>query len=212
MIPVIAFTGWCAFSWYLFAQALAGPVIIWNDSKVYELVASKPLWSRAFLAGQRPPLYPLLIKIVGTSESLLAAQATMAAIAWGVLAWTVGRLVAQGWQRMAATWVILAFATALPVTLWNRSMLSESLAMSMLAMVFAGFIWCARRLTWPRVFATVAACLGLAATRDAQVWMVALLGNAVAAGTVMSIGRSRSLLLRAGVLAMCLFTVVALTG
>ena len=209
--PVIAFTGWCAFTWYLIAQALAGPVMIWNDSKAYVPVASQPLWSRAFLDGQRPPLFPLLIKIVGTSESLLVAQATIAAIAWGVLAWTVGRLIAHGWQRVAATWVILAFATALPVTLWNRSMLSESLAMSMLAMMFAGFIWSVRRLTWPRVFATTAACLGLAATKDALVWMVALLGIAVAANTIMSVGKGRALLLRTGVLAMCLFSVVALT-
>lgn len=209
--PAIAFAGWCAFAGYLFAQALAGPVILWNDSKAYAHVASSSIWSRAFWSGPRPALFPLLIKVAGTSTGLLVAQAAIAAIAWGVLAWTVGRLIERGWQRVIAVWVILAFATALPVTLWNRSMLSESLAMSTLALVFAGFIWIACRLTWPRIFATTAACLCFAAARDAQVWTVGFVAIAIAVSAIASIGRSRALLLRTGILAICLCSVVALT-
>jgi hypothetical protein len=209
--PAAALVGWALFTWYLFAQALAGPVIIWNDSKAYALVASKPLWSRAFWIGQRPPLTPLLIKVVGSSSALLAAQAAIAAIAWGILALVVGRLVAPGWRRVAAVWVILAFATALPVTLWNRSMLSESLAISMLALVFAGFITISRRVTWPRVVATAVACLGFAASRDAQVWTVALLGLAIAVDVIVLARRDRRFPTQAVVLAGCLFLVVAAT-
>jgi hypothetical protein len=209
--PAAALVGWALFTWYLFAQALAGPVIIWNDSKAYALVASKPLWSRAFWIGQRPPLTPLLIKLVGTGSTLLAAQAAIAAVAWGILALVVGRLIGRGWRRVVAVWVILAFATALPVTLWNRSMLSESLAISLLALVFACFIGISRRLTWPRVAATAAACLAFAASRDAQVWTIALLGLAVAFDAILIAHRDRRFPTRAVVLAGCLFLVVATT-
>ena len=211
LAPAAALVGWALFTWYLFAQALAGPVIIWNDSKAYALVASKPLWSRAFWVGQRPPLTPLLIKVFGTGSTLLAAQAAIAAVAWGILALVVGRLVARGWRRVVAVWVILAFATALPVTLWNRSMLSESLAISLLALVFACFIAISRRLTWPRVAATAAVCLAFAASRDAQVWTVALLGLAVAVDALLIVYRDRRLPTRAAVLAGCLFLIVATT-
>ncbi len=151
LAPAVALAGWCAFTWYLVAQALGGPAIIWSDSTAYRAVASKPLLSVAFWAGPRPPLSPLLIKIVGSSAGYPVAQAVIGALAWGALAWTVGRLVAPGWQRVVAVWVILAFASSLPITLWNRSVLSESLAMSTLALVFATVIWTARSITWPRI-------------------------------------------------------------
>ena len=209
---MIEAAGWCVFTWYLLAQALAGPALIWNDSQVYMHMASHPLWSSALWRGQRPPAAALLIKVVGSSSGYLAAQAVIGALAWGFLAWTVGRLVPPGWRRVAASWTILAFGTAFPVALWNRSVLSESLSMSLLALVFATLIWSARRLTWPRVAATTAACLGLAATRDAQVWTVALLAVVVAVGAVLAAGRRPRSAARAGALALCLVAVVVLTG
>jgi len=209
--PALALAGWCAFAWYLVAQALGGPAIIWNDSSAYGAVASKSLFSLAFWAGQRPPLSPLLIKIVGSSTGYEVAQAVIAALAWGALAWTVGRLVPSGWQRVVAVWVILAFASALPVTMWNRSVLSESLAMSTLALVFASVIWTARAITWPRIAATAVACLCFAATRDAQVWTVAFGSVVVGVYAVSRVGRSRRLARRAGALAVCLLSVAALT-
>ncbi len=212
MAPAVALAGWCIFAWYLFAQALAGPAIIWNDSVVYVHIASRSLWSIGFWAGQRPPATPLLIKLAGSSSGFLAAQALIAALSWGFLAWTVGRLVSRGWRRTAAAWTILAFATAFPVTLWNRSVLSESLSMSLLALVFATLIWSARRLTWPRVAATTAVCLCFAATRDAQIWTVAFLAVAVGAGAIAAAARQREVAVRAGALSLCLAGVVALTG
>jgi hypothetical protein len=210
--PAVEVAGWCIFTGYLFTQALAGPAVIWNDSLVYMHMATHPLWSSGLWTGQRPPAAPLLIKLVGSSRGFLAAQALIAALSWGFLAWTVGRLVPPGWRRVAAAWMILAFATAFPVTLWNRSVLSESLSMSLLALVFATLIWTARGVTWPRVAATVAACLGLAATRDAQVWTVAFLAVVVGAGAVRAAGRRRSQAVRLGALCLCLVAVVVLTG
>lgn len=209
---LLAFAGWCLFTVYLLAQALAGPAIIWNDSLTYIHIASRALWSKAFWAGPRPPATPLLIDLVGSSSGFLAAQAVIAAASWGFLAWTVGRLVAPGWRRVVAAWVILAFATVFPVTLWNRSVLSESLSMSLLALLFATSIWAARRLTWPRVAAVSGVCLCFAATRDAQVWTVGLLSLAVATGALLAARRDLGLAIRAGTLALCLAAVVAVTG
>jgi hypothetical protein len=205
--PLAALAGWIAFSWYLIVQARAGPAIIWNDSKAYAAVASKSLWSTSFWAGQRPPLLPLLIKAFGSSSGLLTAQAVIGAMAWGILALTVGRLAPPGGQRVFAIWVVLGFGTTLPVTMWNRSVLSESLAMSTLALVFAGFIWTARRVTWPRIAATTAAGAAFAATRDAQVWTVVLLAVAAGVFALTQFRTSRLVALRAGVLAGCLLAV-----
>jgi hypothetical protein len=210
--PAAAFAGWLFFTGYLLVQATAGPAIIWNDSLVYRKIASAPLTSSGFWTGQRPPATPLLIKLVGASGGYLLAQAVIAALSWGFLAWTVGRLVAPGWRRLVAVWVILAFASAFPVTLWNRSVLSESLSMSLLAVVCAALIWTTHQVTWPRVVATAAACLAFAATRDAQVWTVAFLAVAVGVGALAIARKDRPRATRVGVLSVCLVAVVVLTG
>lgn len=228
MGPAVALVGWGAFAAYLIVQARAGPVIIWNDSTAYATVAKGSLGSLALWDGQRPPLTPLLIKLVGSEASLPTFQAVVAALAWGVLAWTVGRLVAPGWRRVVAVFVILAFASTLPIVQWNRSALSESVSMSLLALVFAASIGCARRLTWPRLAALVAVCAAFAIARDAQVWTVAFIAVAVGiealwlglrhrnpgrhgpARDAEAARETRILARRAGVLAGCLLAVVAL--
>ena len=210
--PAAAFAGWLFFTGYLLVQATAGPAIIWNDSLIYRKIASAPLTNSGFWSGQRPPATPLLIKLVGSSDGYLMAQVVIAALSWGFLAWTVGRLVAPGWRRVVAVWVILAFASAFPVTLWNRSVLSESLSMSLLAVVCAALIWTTREVTWPRVAATTAACLAFAATRDAQVWTVAFLALAVGVRALVVARKNRSRATRIGVLSVGLVAVVVLTG
>ncbi len=207
---VVAVAGWWIFASYLVVQARLGPPLVWNDSRVYAAMANRSVWSEALWVGPRPPLLPLVLKVVGGTTALVTIQAVVAALAWGTLAWTVGRLVAPGWRRVAAAFLVLGFATTVPVALWNRSALSESLSMSLLALVFAGFIATARRATWPRVAATALACLGFAATRDAQVWTVgilALLAGVYAVGAAITHRRAA---LQAGVLALCLLAAVIL--
>jgi hypothetical protein len=207
---MVAVAGWCAFAAYLVVQARLGPPLVWGDSKVYAAMAHRAVWSRALWAGARPPLTPLVLKLVGNGSAMVTAQAVVAALAWGTLAWTAGRLVASGWRRVAVTFLVLGFATTAPVAQWNRSELSESLSMSLLALVFAGFIWTARRPTWPRVAATVVACLGFAATRDAQVWTVGILALVAGTYALIALANRRGTALRAGVLAVCLLAVAAL--
>jgi hypothetical protein len=204
--------GWAAFAAFIIWQAVAGPPLVWNDSVSYRAVAAKPLWSLAFWDGARPPLLPLVIKVTGSSVGLVATQAVVSVLSWGLLAWTVGRLVPPGWRRALAAGVVLGFASSLPVAMWNRSLLSESLSMSLVALLVAALLWTAQRPTWPRLVAAAAAALGLAAARDAQVWTVALLALAVGASAITRIGRDGRTAIRLAALATCLVAVVVVTG
>ncbi len=207
---MVGVVGWCAFATYLMVQSSLGTPLVWNDSRVYAAMAHRPLWSSALWAGPRPPLTPLVIKVVGTASAMVTVQTALAAVAWGALAWTVGRLVAPGWRRIVAGSVVLGFATTLPIVQWNRSELSESLSLSLLALVFATFLWTSRRPTWPRVAAAAAVALAFAATRDAQVWMVGMLALATAVYTLTHLHLHRATARRAGALAVALLGVVAL--
>jgi hypothetical protein len=204
---VAACIGWCLYAGYVLWQALAGPPIIWGDSTSYVAVSTKPLLSSAFWAGQRPPVLPLVIKFTGSSTGLIVTQTVLAVVAWGFLAWTTGRLVPAGWRRLAATLVILGFASVLPITLWNRSVLSESLSISTLAMLVAAFLWTTRKTTWPRVAVTAAICLLFAVERDAQLWTVGIFGLSAGLFGITRIRTDRSTALRAGVLAVCLLAI-----
>ena len=201
-----------AFAGFVLRQALAGPPLIWNDTRSYRSVADQPLGSAAFWAGHRPPLVPLVMKAVGSSSGFVAVQAVVFVVAWAVLAWTVGALVPPGWRRVAAVVVVLAFAAAEPVDLWNRSVLSESLAMSTMALLVGALLWTARRVTWPRVACTAGAALAFAATRDAGIWTVLLLAAAIGAVAVGRLGRRRATAARLAVLAGALAGVVLVAG
>lgn len=210
--PVLAFAGWCGFAWYVFWQGTVGAPLLWFDSSSYAVVAGHPLWSTGFWAGQRPPLVPLALKVVDSATGFTALQSLIAVAAWGLLAFTVGRLVPAGWRRVVAVWVVLAFASSTPIILWNRSVLSESLSLSALAALIAATIWTARRVTWPRVAAVVVTALAFATSRDAQVWTVGLLGLVVAVAALVHGRRRRRLSRRAVVLAVSLLLAAGLTG
>ena len=184
---MLAFAGWCLFTVYLLAQALAGPAIIWNDSLTYIHIASRALWSKAFWAGPRPPATPLLIDLVGSSSGFLAAQALHRRRLVGIPGLDSGP---PGRSRMAASSGRLGdpcLRHRLPGHPLEPLGSLRVALLSLLALLFATSIWAARRLTWPRVAAVSGVCLCFAATRDAQVWTVGFLALAVGMGALLAV-------------------------
>jgi hypothetical protein len=159
------------FAWYRLDQGLRGFALVWQDSAGYQ--------TSAFWAGIRPPVAPALWFFTGSPRAYVVTQTIVAVLAWCFLAWTVALAVGRGWRCVVAGAVVLAFASTMPVVLWDRSVLSESLSFSALAMVFATAIWVGRRVTWPRVAALVVAGTALALVRDSLIWMVLGLGLGV---------------------------------
>ena len=123
-------------------QGTLPPALIWQDSKDYEAIGSQSLGSSGFWFGGRPPLIPLFWKIMGSPQAFVAGQTVLSVAAWGYLAWTVGTMFPVGWRRSVSAVTVLAFGTVTPIALWDRSVLSESLAMSGLALLFALAIRC----------------------------------------------------------------------
>ena len=118
-------------------QVLVGGPMQWQDSRQYEAVGSHPITSGALWAGRRPPLAPLLWKVTGSPEAFVVVQTVASIAAWTVLALAVGRLAPSRWGRFIGTMLILGFAATRPVTQWDRSVLSESLSLTALALLFA---------------------------------------------------------------------------
>jgi len=172
--------GWIAFASYRIREAAAYAPAVWQDSKSY-LDSSHQGWLSAGLwTGSRAPGTPVLLKLTaGNFGHYATTEAVLGALAWGFLAWTVGRLVAPGWRGVMATWAVLAFATAPLVVQWDWSALSESPSLSALAVLCAAGLWTVRRFTWIRLAAIGAAALAYVALRDAEIWGVGVVGVAL---------------------------------
>jgi hypothetical protein len=108
-------------------------------------------------------------------------QTAISILAWSALAVVVGLLARRGWPQLVAGGLVLGFAVTTPIVQWDRSVLSESLSLSLLALLFAAAIVWARRPTWARAAALVAVALVFAATRDTHIWVVAMLALALGA-------------------------------
>lgn len=165
-----------AFAAYRVWQAFAGPPAIWNDSLDYPV---SKVW-----AGSRPPLVPALLGFAGTATRFVVIEVVVAIAAWTLLALVVARLMPLRWRALAAV-LVLAFGCTTAVVRWDRSILSESLAMSVLALLLAAVLAAGHgSLSWWNVVALVAAGALFASVKDAHVWMVWLLAIVVAIDTV----------------------------
>jgi hypothetical protein len=149
----------------------------WNDTADFVEGSAAPWTGLELWAGRRAPAAAVLLKLVGADlDAYVRAQVVFAAACWAALAGSVASVV-SGWARWPAIVAVAGFSLTTPVTMWDRSVLSESLAVSALALVAAAVVQLCRGVTWPRVAALLGASTLWLATRDSHA-VVALVGGA----------------------------------
>lgn len=154
-----------------------GAPIFWNDSADYVASASLPLVSFERWLGPRPVLMPLALSAAGLDQPRFTLlQTALAAVAWGALAAVVwGSL--RSWAGRAVAAVGLAILSLTwPVSMWDEQVLTESLALSTLALTCAAGLWFANAPS-PRRGAVLVATSGLwLLARDSHAVPVAVAG------------------------------------
>jgi len=121
-------------------EAAGFPIKLFPDS------ASYTTWGYG-----RPPVPFLFYSLVGSNAATPIAQTVLSLVCWLALGW-----VALGAPGAAVAGVI---AGALPVVLWNKTILSESLALSFGAAFLAASLALGRRWSLPSFLAWVACLL-----------------------------------------------------
>ena len=159
-----------------------------NDTLAYQNLASRSLFDDQFYTGAKPITVPLFFKIAGIdSRNIVFMQMIIAAAAWGLLAYAaaaVSRHQLIKWGSLAGT---LTIGSAANVTVWNGTILSESLNVSLLIATFSTgllFLRNQNRLNMT-LFLVVAVFWGLA--RETNSW--ALMAMVFAAGIAMVLYR-----------------------
>jgi hypothetical protein len=171
-------------------QTLGRWPLVWADSEDFLASAHSGWLSTELWAGPRTPAVPVLLKLVdGNTADYVALQSAIAVLCWAALAASVWTVVAGRWARVVAAGAIVALSLTTPVVMWDRSVLSETPGVALLALVAAAGIQLARGLTALRVAAVLAALAGWLATRDSHA-VVALVGG-LAAGVALAVSLVR---------------------
>lgn len=91
--------------------------------------------------------------MTGSPAGFDLLQSVLFVLCWVYLARTISAQLGKGWRGVVGTWLVLGFASTAPVLLWNRSVLSDSVAVSAFALLFAVMIRLLDGFTWLRVSA-----------------------------------------------------------
>jgi hypothetical protein len=143
--------------------------LVWNDTADYVASSKLPLWSVDRWLGERPPLMPLVLSAAGGSFGrFVTIQTVISALAWGVLGWAVAAAVRPTWRRLVAGGGVVLLALVWPVAMWDQQVLTESLALSGLALVAAAAVRTAAGVTPLRVAGLIGACAWWLAVRDSH--------------------------------------------
>jgi hypothetical protein len=164
----------------------------WNDSADFLSSARTGLFGLDRWAGPRTAAAPLVLSLARFEpRTYVNWQAAIAAVCWGALAASVWTVAGGRRARWVGALAVVVFSCTVPVTMWERSVLSESLAASTLALTVAAALQLARGVNGPRVAAVLAASALWLITRDSHASVVLTAAAALAMGLVISQWRAR---------------------
>jgi hypothetical protein len=161
-------------------QMLGRDMVLYVDSRDY-VDGARASWLSADLwVGRRPPGMLVLFKLIGGDTGTFAiVTVSAAAVGWAALAavvvWALGRAGGRLVPAIAGV-VILTFSLSTPVTMWDRSVLSESLAIALLAVACAAVVIIAVAPTGRRAAALIAVLALWASLRDSHTAVLAIGG------------------------------------
>ena len=187
------------------AATVSAPVIA-PDSFDYARQSHLPLLSRAFWGSQHPPLLPLLWKLDPWASSaswptrfhdvrpLVLLNVAVGVACWLVLAAAVASLCGRPAIRAATFAVVLLASLSPDVAGWDAALLSESLALSLTALLAAAVVQHLRSPGGPSALALAAAMVASCAARDTTLILCLCL-----VGALVLVVRQQRALLIAGV-------------
>ena len=184
LYAVAALVGLWARAWQLAGHR----AMTWQDSHDY-LTSSKSSWFGLDLwAGPRTPAIPVLFKLVGgDGQNAMALQVVLAALCWAALATAVAAALPAGGRRWAAAALVVGVSLTWRTTMWDQSLLSETVALAFLALVLGAVLQFVRHPT-PRWGGAVVGSAALwVSVRDAP--SVALLAGTAILVVVLVVGR-----------------------
>lgn len=171
---MMGYACWAAFTGH--GRATAVRVGYGSDSLIYLTGAKAPIWSASFL--KSPPfLFTLLAKLcLRNLRAIVIVQSAIAVGAWLFLAATLASKLRAPAVRGLAFVFILFLGLSPPILLWNATIATESLSVSVLCIAIATWIRLADGAGRGGFIAFVVALVALALTRDTNAYVLLVVG------------------------------------
>ena len=175
---------------------------VFRDTLGYVKVAELPFLAPNFWAGERSFSLPLLYKLLGVislnyelpdTMAMVAAFQTWLSIAcWTLLAGATAAHLRNRWLGPLAFALVLIFSASLEISLWDTLMLSESLSLSLFALICAGWLVWIKQLnrskkswsSWLLISGQIVITILYTFVRDSNIYFVLIGAVIISAGVI----------------------------
>ncbi|MBK6648060.1 MAG: hypothetical protein IPG44_20350 [Anaerolineales bacterium] len=145
------------------------------DTDIYIRLADESILGAGLLNADRPVGFPLLLLIAGHDFSLAAGiQLALTIFSWGMLAFAVSRSFQSMVVRFFSFAIILALGLARHLAGWDFVMMTESLSLSLFALLIACAAWLLQGWRTIKLIALAGVAVLFAFTRDTNAYLLAM--------------------------------------
>lgn len=134
---VVIFYIWVRFSWFFNASQRA-----FSDTADWLAIANQSYASLGFWAGAKPPSTPLFWSLfLNNFDLIMFGQLLISIVAWTVLAGTIAWVVESRPIKLFGFALFLFASLSLNIMIWDRLLMSESIAISLTVLVVAAALF-----------------------------------------------------------------------
>lgn len=175
-----------------------------GDTATYEAAEHIPTFDIDFLAGGRSFFVPLVWKAI--EGHIVVGQLVISIACWLVLALALAASLRPRLAKAIALWLVFGLSLCNPITQWDYALMSESISLSLLALVVAGTLFAVQRPSWVSLALVLLAGFAWAMTRDTNAYAALVAAPALAVAPAV-FQRRRNLLVAALVGTVAVFVV-----
>jgi len=161
-------------------QFIREPRTGFGDTNDYFEIASFSIFSSSFWLSVKPPVFPLFLKFLGeNAKTITTFQLWFSMLSWGLLAYVVASSLRNDILKPLAFLFVLAFSLSEEIIMWDYLILSDSIALSLMALFFAVSLWAL--LKWNAISASLLIFLAimLAFVRDTYAYVLLMIAGAL---------------------------------
>ena len=160
------------------SQFIREPRTGFGDTKDYFHIASLSIFSSSFWLSVKPPVFPFFLKFLGENTKTISTfQLWFSISCWGLLAYVVASALRNDILKPIAFLLILAFSMSEEINMWDYLILSDSIALSLMALFFAAGLWTLLKWSATRASIFVFLAVLLAFVRDTYAYVLLMIAG-----------------------------------
>ena len=160
------------------SQFIREPRTGFGDTNDYFQIASLSIFSSSFWLSVKPPVFPLFLKFLGKNTKTISTfQLWFSIICWGLLAYVVAYALRNVFLKPIAFLLIMAFSMSEEIIMWDYLILSDSIALSLMALFCAVCLWTLLKWSITRGSLLVFLAIMLAFVRDTYAYVLLMIAG-----------------------------------